>query len=332
MSTLFPFAEVWWFYVAFTILVLGIIGLDLGVFHRKAHAVGPREALIWSIIWIAIGLLFSLVIYQFALFKLGSEATEAARQSALEYLTGFVVEKTLAIDNLFIFATVFTYFSIEPKYQHRVLFFGILGALVFRAIFIALGSVLLQFHILIIIFGVLLIATGVKMLFAPDKPIDPEKNWVIRSFRKILPITTEHDGQNFFIRRNGVLYGTPLLIALIFLELTDIVFAVDSVPAIFALTDEPLIVFTSNVFAILGMRSLYFLLANVMGRFRYLKYGLASVLIFVGLKMAYLNEAFGGKFPITLSLLIIGNLIGGSMLISALLTRGDSKVTPKQSQ
>jgi tellurite resistance protein TerC len=200
-----------------------------------------------------------------------------------------------------------------------VLFYGILGALIFRIIFIAAGAWLMQFHWIILIFGAFLILTGIKILFAPEKPIDPEKNPVIRLLRRILPVTPALDGQKFFLKKNGVLHATPLFVCLVFLELTDIVFAVDSVPAIFAITKEPLIVFTSNIFAILGLRALFFLLAGVMDKFHLLKYGLGVVLIFVGLKMVWLNEAFGGKFPISWSLGIIGGVIGLSVVLSLLI-------------
>jgi tellurite resistance protein TerC len=223
------------------------------------------------------------------------------------------------VDNIFIFVVVFSYFAIPPKYQHRVLFFGILGALVFRAIFIALGAALMQFHWVIWLFGGFLILTGLKILFAPEKQIDPARNPVIRLLKRMLPITHDLEGQKFFIKREGVLYGTPLLVCLVFIEITDIIFAVDSVPAIFALTKEPLIVFTSNVFAILGLRALFFLLAGVMDKFRYLKYGLGLILVFVGLKMVWLNEAFGGKFPVTWSLGIIATLLAGSIAASFLI-------------
>jgi tellurite resistance protein TerC len=211
---------------------------------------------------------------------------------------------------------VFSFFAIPLKYQHRVLFFGIIGALIFRIIFIAMGSILLQYQWIVIFFGAFLILTGFKIIFAPEKPIDPEKNPVIKLFRKFFPVTPTIEGQKFFIRKEGVLYATPLMVALLFIEVSDIIFAVDSVPAIFAITKEPLIVFTSNVFAILGLRALYFMLAGVIHKFRYLKYGLGIVLIFVGLKMAWLNEAFGGKFPISWSLIIIISIIGSSILIS----------------
>lgn len=325
---LFPFADYWWFYAAFTVFVLGMLALDLGVFHRDAHEVGFKEALGWSITWISLALLFGYGLYQYALWKfpldprlVGLDHAALAKQTFLEYLAGFVVEKSLSVDNIFVFVVVFGYFAIPPKYQHRVLFFGILGALIFRIIFIGLGALLMQFHWVILVFGAFLILTGLKILFAPEKPVDPEKNPIIRLLRRIMPVTPQVHGQNFFVLLNGVLHATPLFVCLVFLELTDIVFAIDSVPAIFALTKEPLIVFTSNVFAILGLRALFFLLAGVMHRFHYLKYGLGLVLVFVGLKMAWLNEAFGGKFPITWSLGIIGGLIGLSMLLSWLRPR-----------
>lgn len=325
---LFPFADYWWFYAAFTVFVLGMLALDLGVFHRDAHEVGFKEALGWSITWISLALVFGYGLYQYALWKfpldprlVGLDHAALAKQTFLEYLAGFVVEKSLSVDNIFVFVVVFGYFAIPPKYQHRVLFFGILGALIFRIIFIGLGALLMQFHWVILVFGAFLILTGLKILFAPEKPVDPEKNPIIRLLRRVMPVTPQVHGQNFFVRLNGVLHATPLFVCLVFLELTDIVFAIDSVPAIFALTKEPLIVFTSNVFAILGLRALFFLLAGVMHRFHYLKYGLGLVLVFVGLKMAWLNEAFGGKFPITWSLGIIGGLIGASMLVSWLRPR-----------
>ncbi|MDP1579229.1 MAG: TerC family protein [Candidatus Didemnitutus sp.] len=322
---LFPFADYWWFYATFTFFVLGMLALDLGVFHRVAHVVGVKEALGWSIAWISLALLFGYGLYQYALWKfpldprlVGLDHALLARQVGLEYLTGLIVEKALSVDNIFVFIVVFTYFGIPPQYQHRVLFFGILGALFFRVIFISLGAVLMQFHWVIWLFGAFLILTGIKLLFAPEKPIEPEKNPVLRLLRRLLPVTSTIEGQNFFTRRAGVLYATPLLVCLVFLELTDIVFAVDSVPAIFAITKEPLIVFTSNVFAILGLRALFFVLAGVMHKFHFLKYGLGFVLMFVGLKMVWLNDAFDGKFPITWSLGIIAALLLGSMILSLL--------------
>ncbi len=323
---LFPFADYWWFYGLFTLFVLAVLALDLGVFHRKAHVVGFREALTWTIVWISLAMGFAYLFHQYALWKFpldprlmaipGFDPAAMAKQSTLEYLTGFVVEKALAVDNVFVFVVVFTYFAIPPQYQHRVLFYGILGALIFRSIFIALGSVLMQYHYIVILFGVFLVLTGIKILFAPEKPMDPGANPVIKLIRKLIPVTPTVEGQKFFLRRDGVLYATPLFVALVFIEVSDIIFAVDSVPAIFAITKEPLIVFTSNIFAILGLRAMYFLLAGVMDKFRYLKYGLGFVLIFVGLKMTWLNEAFGGKFPIGWSLGIIGSLIALSVIAS----------------
>ncbi|MCW5978591.1 MAG: TerC family protein [Bryobacteraceae bacterium] len=328
---LFPLDDYWWFYLAFTGFVLLLLALDLGVFHRKAHAVSFREATIWSIVWIALALAFNYAFYQYALDKFaedprllaepGFSPPEAARRVALEFLTGYIVEKSLSVDNIFVFVVVFGYFAIPAAYQHRVLFFGIIGALFFRAIFIAVGSVLIQYHWVLILFGVFLIVTGLKMMFAPEKPIEPEKNPLIRLFRRFVPVTPDLEGQRFFLRKEGAVHATPLFIALLFVEVTDIVFAIDSVPAIFALTKEPMIVYTSNVFAILGLRAMYFLLAGAVARFYMLKYGLAVVLIFVGLKMAWLNDAFGGKFPIAWSLAIIAGVIALSITLSLVFTR-----------
>jgi tellurite resistance protein TerC len=310
---LFPFADYWWFYAAFTLFVLGMLALDLGIFHRKSHSVSFKEAVIWSVVWVAMALVFGGMFYQYSSWKFGPDI---GLQNLLQFLTGYVIEYSLSIDNIFVFVLVFSYFGIPSKYKHRVLFYGILGALVFRAIFIALGSALMQFHWIIYIFGGFLILTGLKMLFAPTEKIDPEKNFLIRTFRRFMPVTHELDGKSFFKRVGGVWHATPLFIALLFLEATDIIFAVDSVPAIFGVTDEPLIVFTSNIFAILGLRSMYFMLAGVVSKFHLIRYGLAFVLVFVGLKMVWLNDAFGGKFPITWSLGIIVSAIAISVILS----------------
>lgn len=329
--SLFPLADYWWFYALFTVGVCGLLALDLGVFHRQAHTVSFREALGWTVVWITLALAFCFALWRYAEWKLPQDprllaagltaesAVGLARQTALEFLTGYVVELSLSVDNIFVFVVVFTFFGIPPQYQHRVLFFGILGALFFRVVFISLGAVLMKFHWVIWVFGGFLILTGLKILFAPEKPMDPEKNPLLKLLRRFVPITPRFDGQKFFIRENGVLYGTPLLVALAAIEFSDIIFAVDSVPAIFAITKEPLIVFTSNIFAILGLRSMFFLLAGIVHRFRFLKYGLGLVLIFVGLKMAWLNDLFGGKFPITWSLGIIAGVLGASVLASWLI-------------
>ncbi len=307
---------------------MAVVLIDVGVFHKEAREVRFREAALWTIVWISLGLVFNLLLYQYALWKFAHDPrllampsfdpALAAKQVGLEYLTGFVVEKSLAIDNIFVFVVVFKYFGVPLKYQHRVLFFGILGAVIFRALFVALGSVLMQYHAVVIFFGVFLIFTGLKMLFGPDKPVEPDKNLAIRWLRRFIPISPKFHGQKFFIRENGVLMATPLFVALVVLELTDIVFAVDSVPAIFALTKEPLIVYSSNIFAILGLRAMFFMLSGVMDLFHYLKVGLAVVLVFVGLKMVYLNELFDGKFPIGISLGIIVGIVGLSIAASLL--------------
>ncbi len=313
MELLFPFAAYWPFYGAFTLGVLVVLAVDLGVFHRQAHTVSFRESIAWSVVWIGLALAFNYGLYLYAASKFGPDI---GGRVGLEVLAGYLVEKSLAVDNIFVFVLVFSYFAVPLKHQHRVLFYGILGALIFRAGFIALGSVLMQYEAVVILFGVVLIASGVKMLLAPKKAVDPQKNPVIRLFERLVPVTRELHGQSFFTRLAGRLHATPLLVALLFLELSDIIFAVDSVPAIFALTREPFIVFTSNVCAILGLRAMYFLLAGAVERFHLLHYGLGLILVFVGLKMVWLNEAFGGKFPIEWSLGIIGALLAGAVVAS----------------
>jgi tellurite resistance protein TerC len=315
MDLLFPFAQYWWFYAVFTLGVLAVLAIDLGVFHRDAHAVTFRESLAWSVVWVGLALAFNYGLYLYALSRFPDEV---AQRVGLEFLTGYLVEKSLAVDNIFVFVLVFSYFAVPLKYQHRVLFYGIIGALLFRAIFIALGSVLMQYKVVVIGFGVVLIVSGIKMMFAPTKAIDPEKNPIIRLVHRMVPVTRSLHGQSFFVRVAGRLHATPLFVALVFLELSDIIFAVDSVPAIFAITREPLLVFTSNVCAILGLRAMYFLLAGAVERFHLLHYGLALILVFVGLKMVWLNQAFGGKFPIEWSLAIIAALLVGAILASLL--------------
>lgn len=321
---LFPFAEYWWLYAGFIVFVLAVLLLDLGVFHKEAHEVSFKEASIWTAVWISLALLFNYLFYLFALNEFqtaekflnmpGFNALEQAKNIGLEFLTGFVVEKSLAIDNIFVFAVVFAYFGIPKAYQHRILFWGILGALFFRAIFIALGSVLMQYEWVVIFFGVLLIVTGIKMYFSGTEETDLNKNFLIKFLKKFFNILPKIEGDKFFVKIDGKKFVTPLFVALIFLELSDIIFAVDSVPAIFALTKEPLVVFTSNIFAILGLRSMYFMLSGVMSKFVYIKYGLATVLVFVGSKMTFLNHLYGGKFPITWSLGIIGMIIALSII------------------
>jgi tellurite resistance protein TerC len=330
MSTqlLFPFTEYWWLYLSFSGLVLILLAVDLGVFHRKPTAPKMKESLIWSGVWFSLALCFNAGLYLYArhFFPLdprlaaipGFDALLAAKQVSLEFLTGFIIEKSLAIDNIFVFVVVFAYFGIPAAYQHRVLFFGIIGALVLRAMFIALGSSLLQYEWIILVSGVFLVITGIKILLSPDKMPDPGNNPLLKLVKRLVPITSKLHGQKFFVKVGNVRHATPLFLALVFVEFSDIVFAIDSVPAIFAVTKEPLIVFTSNVFAILGLRSLYFLLAKVVDQFSFLKYGLGLILVFVGLKMSWLNEAFGGKFPVAWSLGIIATILVGSIVISLL--------------
>lgn len=336
---LFPFADYWWLYLVFLGLVAVMLLLDLGVFHRDSHEVSVKEASIWTAVWVSLAFVFNYALWQYALWKFpqderlnavaGFDATAAANQVGLEFLSGFIVEKALAVDNIFVFAVVFSYFAIPKMYQHRVLFYGILGALFFRAIFIALGSALMQYQWVVYFFGAILIGTAIKLMFAPESAPDPGKNPIVRLTRRLFSVTDGLRGDRFFVREKGVLYVTPLFLALVFLEFTDIIFAVDSVPAIFALTKEPLIVFTSNIFAILGLRSMYFMLAGVMDKFHYLKTGLAFILAFVGLKMVWLNDMMGGKFPISWSLGIIGSILVISVVASlALPKRAETEASP----
>ena len=321
MELLFPLSDYWWFYLGFSTLVLGLLALDLGVFHRRPHAVSFRESFLWSLFWVGLALAFNYGLYLYADARFGPET---ARTVGLEFLTGYLVEKSLAIDNIFVFALVFSYFSIPAEYQHRVLFYGIVGALVLRAIFIAMGSVLMQYEAVVYVFGAFLLFTGAKMLYSPEHKIAPERNPIIRLLKRLVPITHDFQGQKFLVRVAGRWHGTPLMVALVFLELSDILFAVDSVPAIFAITSEPLLVFTSNILAILGLRAMYFLLASAIERFYLLKYALALILIFVGLKMVWLNHAFGGKFPIEWSLAIIAALVAIGVVGSWLKPGGPS--------
>jgi tellurite resistance protein TerC len=329
---LFPFGEYWPFYLGFLLLVFLLLAIDLGVFHRKAHAVSIREAAAWSVVWVTLALIFNLAFFLYMRFEFpgdprllampGFDPQQAALQAALEFLAGYVVEYSLSVDNIFVFVVVLSYFAVPAAYQHRVLFFGILGALVFRAIFIALGAALLRFEWVVWLFGAFLVITGVRMMFGGEEgPVEPHERYIIRKFRQYVPVTGAFKGQAFFVREAGRLHATPLFIALLFLEMTDIVFAVDSVPAIFGLTKEPFIVFTSNIFAILGLRNLYFMLAGAVDKFHYLKYGLGIVLVFVGLKMTLLNRLWDGHFPITWSLAVIVGTIALSIAASLALPK-----------
>jgi tellurite resistance protein TerC len=306
----------------FVTFVLFMLALDLGVFHRKAHEIQLREALVWSAVWIGLALLFNaaILLYWDKLQPPGGRYDSG--EAAMAFLAGYLVEKALSIDNIFVFLMVFAYFQVPRQYQHRVLFYGIIGALVFRALFIALGAAILErFFWTTILFGLFLIFTGVKMALLGEREIHPERNPVIKLVRRIFPVTTEYHGQRFFLRREGQLWATPLLLTLVLVEVTDVIFAVDSIPAIFAITSDPFIVFTSNVFAILGLRSLFFAIDGLVKLFAYLKYGLAAILVFVGLKMLY-NYAEKvlvpdwEKFPVALSLGVIALILGVSVVWS----------------
>ena len=292
-------------WIGFTIFVLALLALDLGVFHRRAHEVSAREALSWSIVWISLALLFNAGVYNW----FGPER-------GLEFFSGFLIEKALAVDNLFVFVVLFSYFAVPASLQHKVLFWGILGALVMRAIFIFLGAALLQhFHWVMYVFGAFLVLTGVRLFKQNETDIHPERNLLFRLFIRFVPAIPVYRGDRFVVRQSGRWYATPLLFVLVSVEATDLVFAVDSIPAIFAVTSDPFIVYTSNIFAILGLRSLYFVLAGVIQQFHYLKTGLAFVLSFVGVKMMIVDIY---KIPIGASLTVIACLIGGAIVASLL--------------
>jgi len=315
-----------WLWVGFNLFVLALLALDLGIFHRKAHAVSMREATVWSAIWISLSMLFNLGIYFFwqDLVPASQYSNGAA---ALAFFTGYLIEKSLSVDNIFVFVLIFSYFSVPPKYQHRVLFWGILGALVMRAALILIGAALIkEFHWIIWIFGAFLIFTGIRMAFHKHEELHPEDNPLVKLLKRFMPVTQGYRGARFFVREAGKLMATPLLLVLLIVESTDLVFAVDSIPAIFAVTEDPFIVYTSNVFAILGLRSLYFLLAGVMHKFHYLKLGLSAVLTFVGVKMLVpeLSELVAGisyKIPTLLSLAVVAAILVVAVVASLLRAR-----------
>ncbi len=295
-----------WLWVGFNVFVLAMLALDLGVFHRHSHVVGFKEAAAWSVVWVLLACAFGLGLYWFH---------PGGQQASIEFFTGYLIEKSLSIDNIFIFVLIFTSFAVPAAYQHRVLFWGILGALLMRGFFIAVGSWMLeQFHWIIYVFGAFLIVTGIKMGLERERKMEVEGNAVVKLARRFLPLTDGYRGDRFFSRDAGRLMATPLFVVLILVETTDLIFAVDSIPAIFAVTRDPFLVYTSNVFAILGLRSLYFLLGGVVDRFHLLKIGLAIVLCFVGVKMLLVETAW--KVPTVWSLVVIGAVIGGSIVLS----------------
>jgi tellurite resistance protein TerC len=297
-----------WPWILFNLFVLAMLALDLGVFHRKAHVVRLKEALGWSVVWICLALLFNALIY----FWLG-------RETALQFLAGYIIEKSLSVDNLFVFLLIFSYFSVPSIYQHKILFWGILGALIMRAIFIAAGITLIEkFHWMIYLFGGFLIITGIKMAFQKDKELHPEANPVLRLFRRFVPVTEQYHEGRFWVLKEGKRWATPLLVVLLLIETTDVIFAVDSIPAILAVTRDPFIVYTSNIFAILGLRALYFALAGIMQLFHYLHYGLSVILVFVGVKML-ISDFY--KVPIGIALSVIAGILLISVVASILRPR-----------
>lgn len=311
-----------WLWIGFNLFVLAMLALDLGVFHRKSHAVSGREALIWSVVWISLSLAFNAVIY-FYWDRMMPESSYTNKEAALAFLTGYLIEKSLSVDNIFVFILIFSFFAVPAKYQHRVLFWGILGALLMRGTLIAVGAALLeQFHWIIYVFGAFLIFTGIRMAWHHDENVEPDKNPVVKFFRRFMPVTETFEKDKFFVRRAGKLMATPLFLILLVVESTDLVFAVDSIPAIFAVTHDPFIVYTSNVFAILGLRALYFLLADVMDKFEYLKYGLAAVLTFVGVKMVIVDIY---KISTGVSLGVVAGILTLSILASLWKARNEPK-------
>ena len=302
-----------WLWIGFNVFVLAMLALDLGVFHRKSHAVSGKEALTWSLVWISLSLVFNAVIY-FNWDVMAPNSTYTNREAALAFFTGYLIEKSLSVDNIFVFILIFSFFAVPAAYQHRVLFWGILGALIMRGTLIAVGAALLhEFHWIIYIFGAFLIFTGIRMSWHHEENVQPDKNPVVKFFRRFMPVTETFEGDQFFVRRAGKLFATTLFLILLVVESTDLIFAVDSIPAIFAVTQDPFIVYTSNVFAILGLRALYFLLANVMDKFRYLKFGLSAVLVFIGVKMVIVDFY---KIPIGISLGVVAGILTLSILAS----------------
>jgi len=293
-------------WAGFIVFIILMLLLDLVVFNRKNHEVKMKEALLTSLFWISLAIIFNLIVWKYL-----------GQQKALEFLAAYLIEESLSIDNLFVFILIFSYFQVNPKYQHKILFWGIIGAMVLRAIFIITGVALInKFHWIIYIFGAFLIFTGIRMAFDKGAKIDPDKNPVIRLVKKIIPVTTDNRYSKFFVRIDSRLYATPLFIALVMIEFTDLVFAVDSIPAVLAISKDPFIVYTSNVFAILGLRSLYFALSSIINYFRFLKFGLSAILFFVGVKMCISGFY---KMPIGVSLGVLIGILSLSVILSVLI-------------
>ncbi len=297
-------------WIGFIIIILILLIIDLGVFNRKSHVISYKEALIWTAVWIILALIFNLFVYMFY-----------GKDKAIEFFTGYLIEKSLSVDNIFVFVLLFTYFNVNKKYHHRVLFWGILGAIIFRGILIFIGTALIyKFHWIIYIFGGFLVISGIKMGFQKDNKLEPEKNPVVKLLRKFLPITPRYVKSAFFYRSHGKLYATPLIIVLAVIETTDLIFAFDSIPAILAISHDPFIVFTSNIFAILGLRALYFAVDKFIDKFTYLKYGLSVILIYIGIKML-ISELY--KIPTLISLGILIFVLTISVLVSVFKKRNN---------
>lgn len=310
----FSFADAWWIYAGFIAFVLVVLGVDLVLLQKKAAEQTFKQAITWVVVWTALAGIFNIVLYFYCRERFPAHE---AKRLALEFLAGYVMEQSLSVDNLFAFIVIFSFFRIPKSLQHRILFFGILGTIVFRGLFVFAGSYLMRYQLVVAFFGVFLLFTGIKLLFSPDdKENDLSDEWSFKLAKRFFPLTDGLRGPHFLVRENGALKATPLFLCLVIIELTDIVFAVDSVPAVFGITKEPLIVFTSNVFAVLGLRSLFFLLAGLVELFHYLKYGLGCVLIFIGLKMTVFHWIIPGGLSIEVSLLVIFGLLGLSVLAS----------------
>jgi tellurite resistance protein TerC len=301
------------FWIVFNVIIFTMLALDLGVFNKRAHKISVKEALIWSAVWITLGLIFNIFVY-----------LEFGKTKALQFLTGYVIEYSLSVDNIFVFILIFTYFSVKAQYQHKILFWGILGALVMRGIFIFAGITLInKFHWIVIVFGGFLVFSGIKMLFQKEEiSVEPEKNRIVKLFRKFFPVTETLHGESLFIRQNKRLFATPLFLVLLVIESSDLIFAVDSIPAVLAISQDTFIVYTSNIFAILGLRSLYFAVSGIMGLFRFLKVGLAIVLAFVGFKM--LASYIHFEIPILVSLAIIVSILLVSIIASVIIKKKES--------
>ncbi len=299
------------YWIGFAVLVAVLLFLDLAVFHRKAHRVGIREAVAWTIVWIALALAFNVWIYH----RFGQDR-------ALKFLAGYLIEEALSVDNIFVFVVIFRYFAVKPEYQHRILFWGILGAILMRLVFVLLGTELIrQFHWAIYVFGGFIVYSGWRLLWQREESIDPGKSWILKVFKKCVPTVQEFEGVKFIVRRDGRRFATPLFLVLVVVEATDLAFAVDSVPAIIGITDDRFIVFTSNIFAILGLRSIYFVLAGMMESFRFLKVGLSLILGFVGTKMLLTDVI---EIPVAVALGVVAAILVTSVIASIVLPRQGS--------